>query len=74
LVSGKSEGVGDKMLMRALAIVFAVAGVVSGFWPGTISGLLFHTVTVTAREGRIIGALFIVGAAILWFIRPPDHK
>ena len=61
-------------MTKALAIVFAVAGGVSWFWPGTISGLLFRTVTVSANEGRIIGVLFLVGAAILWFIRAPDEK
>ena len=64
----------DAPVMRALAILFVVAGGVSWFWPGTIAGLLFQTVTVTAREGRIVGAIFMVGAAILWFVRAPDAK
>lgn len=61
-------------MIRALAILLAVAGVVSLFWPGTISGLLFQTVSPSPRESQIIGALFIAGAAILWFIRAPDDK
>jgi hypothetical protein len=61
------------MLMRALAIVFAVAGAVCWLWPGAITGLFFHALTASARESVIIGALFFVGAAILWFIRPSDE-
>jgi hypothetical protein len=61
-------------MMRALAIVFAVAGGVCWSSPGFISGLLFRTLTASPAESRIIGALFFVGAAILWFIRAPDHK
>jgi hypothetical protein len=62
------------MMMRALAIVFAVAGVVCWLWPGVIGGLLFSALTVSARESGIIGSLFFVGAAILWFVRPSDDK
>ena len=61
-------------MTRTLAILFAAAGGVSWVWPGTIAGLFFQTVTVTAREGRIIGVIFVVGAAILWFVRTPDAK
>ena len=43
-------------------------------WPGAIGGLLFQTLPISARESVIIGALFFVGAAILWFVRPPDDK
>jgi hypothetical protein len=60
--------------MRILAIVFAVAGAVCWLWLGAIGGLLFHPLTVGARESAIIGALFFTGAAILWFIRPSDDE
>ena len=62
------------MLIRCLAIVFAIAGVVCWLWPGSISNLFFHALTVSAWESAIIGALFFVGAAVLWFIRPSDDK
>ena len=63
------------MAMRLiLAIVFAVAGAVCWLMPGVIGGLLFHALSVSARESAIIGALFFAGAAILWFIRPSDDK
>ena len=62
------------MVMRILAIVLAVAGAVCWLWPGAIGGLLFQTLPISARERVIIGALFFVGAAILWFVRPPDDK
>jgi hypothetical protein len=61
-------------MIRALAIVFAVAGGVCWFSPGFIGGLFFHTLIASPGESRVIGALFFVGAAILWFIRAPDHK
>ena len=62
------------MLIRCLAIVFAVAGVVCWLWPGAITGLFFHALTVSVRESVIIGALFFVGAAVLWFIRPSNDR
>jgi hypothetical protein len=61
-------------MMRALAIIFAIAGGFCWLWPGSISGLLFRTLIASPGESRIIGALFFGGAAILWFIRVPDHK
>jgi hypothetical protein len=60
------------MQMRVLAKVFAVAGAVCWLWPGAIPGLFFHDPNRELRESAIIGALFFVGAAILWFIRPSD--
>jgi hypothetical protein len=62
------------MLMKVLAIVFAVAGAVCWLWPNAIGGLLFHALPISGRESEIIGALFFVGAAILIFIRPSDDK
>jgi len=58
------------VLIRVLAIIFAVAGAVCWLWPGAIGGLLFHALPVSARESAIIGALFFAGAAILLFVRP----
>jgi hypothetical protein len=62
------------MLIKVLAIAFAVAGAVCWIWPGAIGGLLFHSLPVSAHESMVIGALFFVGAAILFFIRPSDDK
>jgi hypothetical protein len=62
------------MLIRVLAILFAVAGAVCWLWPGAITGLFFHALTASFRESAIIGALFFVGAAILWFIRPSNDE
>ena len=62
------------MLIRVLAIIFAVAGTVCWLWPGAIGGLLFHALPVSVRESVVIGALFFVGAAIPSFIRPSDDK
>jgi hypothetical protein len=36
------------------------------------SSFLLHALPVSGRESMIIGALFFVGAAILFFIRPDD--
>jgi hypothetical protein len=49
------------MALRILAIVFAFAGAICWMRPGAI---------VSVRESVVIGALFFVGAAILFFIRP----
>jgi hypothetical protein len=62
------------MIMKALAIVFAAAGVVCWLQPGAITGLLFDALTVSARESDIIGAIFLVAAAVLWFVRPSDDQ
>jgi hypothetical protein len=62
------------MAMRILAIAFVVAGAVCWLWPGAIGGLLFHALPVSVRESAIVGALFFVGAAILWFIRLSDDE
>ena len=41
---------------------------------GAIGGLLFHALPVSARESGIIGSLFFVAAAILFFLRPSDDQ
>jgi hypothetical protein len=68
--NGGSEQGDARVLIRVLAIIFAVAGAVCWLWPGAIGGLLFHALPVSARESAIIGALFFAGAAILLFVRP----
>jgi hypothetical protein len=62
------------MLMKVLAIVFAVAGAICWVWPAAIGGLLFHSLPVSYSESVIIGSLFFVGAAILLFVRLLTHS
>ena len=59
------------VVIRIIAIAFAVAGAVCWLWPGAIGVFLFHTLPVSSR---VIGSLFFVEAAILMFIRPSDDK
>jgi hypothetical protein len=59
---------------RAVAVGLAIAGLSSWYWPG-FNGIWFSPSNVTTGEGHIIGAILIVGAAIVWFIRSSDtHK
>jgi hypothetical protein len=62
------------MAMRILAIALAVAGAACWLWPGAVVGFLFPGLLVSAREGAIIGALFFISAAILWFVRPSNDE
>jgi drug/metabolite transporter (DMT)-like permease len=62
------------MAMRIAALIFAIAGAVCWAWPGAIGGLLFHALPVSTLESAVIGSLFFVGAAILFFLRPSDDK
>jgi hypothetical protein len=62
------------MAMRILAFVFAVAGAACWLWPGAFVGWLFPALPVSVRESVVAGALFFVGAAILWFIRTSDRE
>ena len=56
---------------RAIAIGFVGAGMISWFLPG-FNGYLFEPSVISAGDGRIVGAIFLVGAAIVWFVRPED--
>ena len=55
---------------RNVAVGFAVIGVLSYFWPG-FNGVFFEPSDISLGESRIIAAIFLVGAAIVWFIREP---
>jgi len=55
------------MLRQPLAIGFAIAGTMSWFWPG-FNGAFFNPVQISIGESRIIAAILVVGAAILWFM------
>jgi hypothetical protein len=56
-------------MKKAVAIGFVIAGTGSWFWPQW-NGFLFAPSNVSAGEGHIVGAIFLVGAAIVWFLRP----
>jgi hypothetical protein len=57
-----------------LAIVFAVAGAVCWLVPRVVEAFPLNALPVSVRESAVIGALFFVAAAILFFIRPSDDK
>lgn len=50
------------MNKNGVAVLFAGIGVASWIWP-TFNGILFEPSQVSVGEGRIIAAIFIVGAA-----------
>lgn len=52
---------------KQLAVILGGLGLVYWVYPG-FSGLLFSDAAVTDGEGRIVGAIFIVGASQLWFM------
>jgi hypothetical protein len=54
------------MNSQTVAVCFIVAGVTSWSYPA-FNGFLFEAASVSAGEGRIVGAIFLVGAALLWF-------
>ncbi|PHS23476.1 MAG: hypothetical protein COA84_11130 [Robiginitomaculum sp.] len=55
---------------KGFAVVLGMAGVMSWYWP-TYNGFWSPPVDVSVGEGHIIGAIFIVGGMIVWFLRPP---
>lgn len=58
---------------RGVAVILAILGAESWLWPQW-NGTLFPPSDVSTGDGHIIGAIFIVGAVIVWFIRPaPDR-
>ena len=72
---GMEIGVEAMPMRIILAIVFAVAGAICWLLPVEISVSLSHASPVSARESAIVGSLFFVAAAILWFVRrPSDDK
>lgn len=57
------------MSNRVISIALLLVGLFSWYAPG-FNGLWSDPSTVTDGEGRIAGAVFMVGAAIVWFQRP----
>lgn len=54
---------------RAAALGLLIAGLTSWYAPG-FNGFWSAPSEVTDGEGRIVGAIFLVGALLLWFQRP----
>jgi hypothetical protein len=56
---------------RTVAAVFAVIGGIAWHWPG-YNGFFFPPSDISIGDSRIMSAIFLVGAAIVWFVRPPQ--
>lgn len=54
-------------MKRGIAIALAVIGAFSWHVPG-FNGVFFAQAAVTAGDGQIVAAVFLVGAALLWFM------
>jgi uncharacterized membrane protein (UPF0136 family) len=62
-----------KSVNKSLAIGFVVAGFQSWFWPG-FNGYFAMPSNVSIGEGHITGAIFFVGAGIVWFLRSTSQS
>jgi hypothetical protein len=51
---------------RSVSVGLACLGFLNWYFPG-FDGMLSGAARVSTGDGRIIGAIFMVGAAILWF-------
>ena len=58
---------------KSVSIFFGLAAIMSWFWPG-FNGSLFSASEVSVGDGHIIGAVFSVGSALLWFNQPMVQK
>ncbi len=54
-------------LSNSVAVIFLVIGTTNWYWPG-FDGIFSASLEISAGDGRIIGSIFQVGAAILWFM------
>ena len=57
-----------------LAVIFVYYGITSWFYPEKMGDtgyldFLLPSFTMSAETGQIVGAIFLVGAAIVWLIR-----
>jgi hypothetical protein len=52
---------------RSVAVGLAALGLASWYMPG-FNGFLFTPSSVSAGDGQIVGAIFLVGGAIVWFL------
>jgi hypothetical protein len=63
-----------KIMNKTIAVFFLIAGLTSWMWPG-FNGFVASPSDISAGEGRIVGAVFFVGASIVWFLRiSPENK
>jgi hypothetical protein len=60
-------------MKRYVAIGMLIAGAGSWYWPG-FNGVFSAPADITTGDGRIIGAILLVGAAILWFMPSPPSR
>jgi hypothetical protein len=51
----------------AMSIGFAIAGLTSWYDP-SFNGFLSEGTSISAGDGRIVGAIFFIGAAVVWFM------
>lgn len=56
-----------------IAAVFAASGAGHWYSPG-FNGIWFAPATMTLAESRLVGAVMLVGAAILFFMNPSKPK
>jgi hypothetical protein len=54
---------------KGVAVGLFVAACLNLYSPG-FNGIFFDPVKISVGEGRIIAAIFIVGAAVVWFMPP----
>jgi hypothetical protein len=54
------------MTSRTLAVLSAMNGFMSLFWPNYTGFLSANVPPITSGEGRIAAAIYLVGACILW--------
>ena len=58
---------------KGAAIGLFIMGISSYYDPG-FSGIFHDHVQISAGDGRIMAAIYIVGAAIVWFMPQPKDK
>lgn len=58
---------------KGIAIGFAIAGLTSWMWPG-FNGFFFQPSNISLGDGRIVGAIFISAAGIIWFLNQPSKS
>ncbi|TGS95266.1 hypothetical protein EN814_16315 [Mesorhizobium sp. M2D.F.Ca.ET.171.01.1.1] len=58
---------------KALAVGFAMAGFINWTWPG-FNGFLFQPSNISLGDSRIIGAILMSAAGIIWFLDPSSKS
>ena len=60
-------------MARALGIGLIIGGIGSWFFP-QFQNVLFEPANITVGEGKIIGAILVVGGLLLYFLSPRASK